>query len=136
MKADRLTNIEVATQAWGDPSPDWISELARLCDRQGQRHAGISIGYSTATISQVLRKKYPGDMEKFEQAVRGALLRETVTCPVMGEIQKDRCLELQRRPIDRMRNGTLFIRTYHACRNGCPNFLGDCSSRKKQKPST
>lgn len=94
MRHDK-TFVEKVRAAWGDPAPDWVLALAEEADRTNSRQAGKLIGYSNAVVSYVLSNKYPGDLARVEQKVRGALLGVKVMCPVYGEIGRDQCLDLQ-----------------------------------------
>lgn len=105
---------------WGDPPPDWVSALAAACDDRSQSRVAAAIGYSPAVISQILRARYPGDLAKVEASVRGALMAETVACPVLGPIPTHQCLAEQARPFQA--TNSLRARLYRACRTGCPNF--------------
>lgn len=107
-----------ALAAWGDPLPEWIDELARLADAEGLAGAEKRIGYSRSAVSTILAGKYAGDLDRVEQMVRGALMAETVDCPVLGEIGRDRCLTEQKEPFratSRMR-----AQLFHCCKT-CPN---------------
>ncbi len=75
---------EVARQHWGEPLPDWIARLAEECEATSQRQAAERIRYSAGLVSNVLRNRYTGDMAGVEEAVRGALMGDTVTCPELG----------------------------------------------------
>ena len=86
-----------ARRAWGGNMPDWVAELAAACDATSQNRVAKRIGYSASTISQVLSRTYRGDMARVEQAVRGALMHETVHCPVLGELPQHVCLEHQKK---------------------------------------
>ncbi len=86
-----------ARRAWGGNPPDWVAELAAACDATSQNRVAKRIGYSATTISQVLSRTYRGDMARVEQAVRGALMHETVLCPVLGELPQHVCLEHQKK---------------------------------------
>ena len=103
-------------QCWNGAAPDFVLELARKCDDLGsQRAVAELIGYSAATVNLVLGNRYSGDMGRVETTIRGALMAETVPCPVLGEITKDICSQHQReiyRPTNSMR-----ARLYRACRN-------------------
>jgi hypothetical protein len=50
--------------------------------------------------------------------IRGALMAETVMCPILGEIGRDRCLTEQKRPF--AATNSTRARLYHACKT-CPN---------------
>lgn len=114
-----VSMIEKAQMAWGETLPDWISELARLAAGHGLNACAERLGYSAAVVSQAIANKYPGDMKKLEGKVRGALMGETVTCPVLGEIGRDACLDWQAKP--RAHTNAVRTRVYRACRGGCPH---------------
>ena len=83
--------------AWGDHIPDWVVALAVACDKhQSQKKVAEAIDYSSATVSLVLKNKYNGDYGKVEVMVRGALLRETASCPVFGLMNLKDCQDYQR----------------------------------------
>ncbi len=117
---DRPLSIDNATAAWGADMPEWVRELAEYCDRKGsQRAAAEAIGYSVAVVCNVLRRQYGGDMAKVEIAVRGGIMRETVSCPVLGDITKNVCLKNQALPF--AITNSQRIRIYRACRSECPH---------------
>ncbi|WP_080823340.1 transcriptional regulator, partial [Agrobacterium genomosp. 2] len=91
-------NLEKARAAWGEQPPEWIIALAEACNAENQTLVGKRIGYAGSTVSQLLSNSYPGDVGRIEQLVRGALMSETVRCPVLQEIGRDVCLGWQRRP--------------------------------------
>ena len=98
MTGDKQTKVDIAREAWGTNCPDWVLALAECCDEhQSQRAAGDLVGYSNATVSLVLKNKYPGDLGKVETKVRGALLQETANCPVFGIINLKKCQEYRDR---------------------------------------
>lgn len=91
----RISSKITAAEAWGTV-PDWVAALAKACDQhQSQKKVADIIGYSPATISLVLKKKYAGDYDKVEVMVRGALLEETVNCPVFALIDLKACSDYQ-----------------------------------------
>lgn len=97
----------------------WIDALRAECERTSQARAAKRLGISTSMVSQVLRGLYKADTTQLEERIRGELMAETVTCPVLGEITKRACQDHQRRPlvvINRLR-----VDIYRACREGCPN---------------
>jgi len=118
MTVAKLTNIEKARAAWAEMIPDWIVILAEACDRESQSAIARRVGYSASAVSQVLSNSYQnGDISRVEQAVRGALMAETVVCPVMGEIGRDTCINWQRKPFATTNSHR--IRMHQACRSGC-----------------
>lgn len=111
--------VDTVRQAWGAEPPDWVLALAEYCDaRKSQRAAGDLIGYSASAVNQILHAKYPNTSE-VEDKVRGALLGETVNCPVVGVLTKDRCRAHQAAPF--AATNSTRVRLYRACREGCPN---------------
>jgi hypothetical protein len=115
---DRSSSVAAARAAWGEAMPEWVRELAEYTDRRGsQRAAAQAIGYSVAVVCNVLKNAYRGDMDKVETAVRGGIMRETVICPVLGEITKLVCLHNQAQPF--ATTNSQRIRIYRACRAGC-----------------
>ena len=109
---------EVAAEAFGT-LPDWIEALVIEVERTNGARTASRIGYSAGVVSQVLRRTYAGDIGKVEAAIRGALMGETVDCPVLGEIGRDRCLQEQDMP--RAATSAVRTRLYTACRSGCPH---------------
>lgn len=119
-----------ARAAWGEAMPEWVAVLAEACDRSSQAEVARRIGYSNSVVSTVLRKTYSGMMAVVEQAVRGALMGETVSCPVAGDIPRDQCLRYQKRAAAFMATSALAVQLYRACRGDCPH------SRMKLTAST
>lgn len=115
--------METARAGWGDPVPDWIEALARACDATSQNHVATRLGYSGAVVSQLLRSRYPGDTARLEQLVRAELMREVVTCPVLGEIALSECLGHRGRASNFRAVSPLAIRMRRAC-NRCPRHIG------------
>ncbi|MBN9334684.1 transcriptional regulator [Devosia sp.] len=113
-----LTFAQKAKAAWGEV-PDWVLELAALADASGLKGAGERIGYTGSLVSGVLNNKYRGDLVGVEQRVRGALMGLMVECPVLGEIDRSRCLQEQQEPF--RATSAYRAQLFHACRTGCPN---------------
>lgn len=102
-------------------SQDALQALQRCCDpKQGgsQSKAALLLGISSAVVNQLLKGKYPGDVARMETKIRGELLRETVACPVMGDLSKRSCLDYQRQPY--APTNPQRARLYSACPR-CPN---------------
>lgn len=114
-----LTMLEKANLAWAGNPPDWIAELATMAMAKGLNTCAKRLGYSSATISQTIANKYPGDISKIEQKVRGALMNAKVTCPVLGVIGRDKCIDSQALP--KVFTNSVRTRLFRACRNGCPH---------------
>ncbi|ETR78889.1 transcriptional regulator [Afipia sp. P52-10] len=110
----RIDFLAKAKAAWGDNLPEWIAELAREANRSSGIAASAKIGCSQTALSQVLSNKYPASLDRIEGRVRGALMGATVTCPVLGEIGRDYCLEQQE--MDNTMASSVRGRIYRACR--------------------
>lgn len=113
-----VDHVAKARSAWGVDLADWVIALAEAAQATSQRVAGERIGYSAATVSEVISKRYRGDLGKLEQMVRGALMGATVMCPVLDEIGRDQCRREQTTPF-RATNSTR-ARLRRACRT-CQN---------------
>lgn len=119
MKPPTTTATARAHAAWGDALPAWVLALATACDATSQGKAAAAIGYSAATISLVISRKYSGDPARLEQAVRGAWMGDTVACPALHqELPTNECVAWQRRKYDPSNHQT--VRMFMACRS-CPH---------------
>ncbi|SDA39439.1 hypothetical protein [Mesorhizobium qingshengii] len=116
-RPDGKSFVEKAIDAHGSPLPDWLGELAQLADSNDLGVAGARIGYSRSAVSQIISGKYPGDLGRVEQMVRGALMALTVECPVLGEIGRDQCLTEQKEPFRATSRHRAQL--FHACKT-CP----------------
>lgn len=113
------TNVERAHAAWPAGVPDWIDTLAKECDRSSQTRVAERIRISSAVVNQVLGNKYnKGRLDLMEQRVRGALMQQTVACPVLGALSSRDCLEHQVRKF--RPTNALRVELYRACKS-CPN---------------
>lgn len=118
MSAPRNDQIAKARAAWGEAIPAEVLILAEACKARTSRAIAQQLGYSDAVISHVLANKYPGDVAKVFLKIRGALMGETVMCPILDEIGRDRCLTEQAKPF--AATNSTRARLFHACRT-CPN---------------
>lgn len=107
-----------ARAAWGDPLPEWVAALAAEMERTSGAAVARRLGYSPAVLSGVIAAKYRGNVGRVEEVVRGAFMGASVSCPVLGDIGRDRCRDEQRQPF--RATSSLRARLYHACRN-CPH---------------
>lgn len=112
------------------PDPDWILALRSTCKATSQASVAKRLGISSATVSQLLNGTYCADTSRMEARIRGELLRETVTCPVMGEVSRRVCTEEQRRPYY---PDPISSALYRACKT-CPNaHRAEGASTAKEK---
>ncbi len=117
LNAPRKTDfVGNARKAWGEP-PDWLMRLAEECERSSASDVARRLDYSVAVISSVVRGRYKGDVGKVEQKVRGAYMGAVVECPILGEIERDRCIAEQR--FKHSATSANRARLYRACRSGC-----------------
>ncbi|PZU93088.1 MAG: transcriptional regulator [Chelatococcus sp.] len=114
----RPHQVDRARVAWGESIPAEIVSLAEACRAHSSRAVARQLGYSDATISYLLANKYPGDRDKLFAKIRGAFMGETVICPILDEIGRDRCLTEQAKPF--AATNSTRARLFHACKT-CPN---------------
>ena len=118
-----MSALARARDAWGvDAMPDWVQVLATACDNSSQNRVAATLNRSASLVSNVLGKKYSGDMTAVEELVRGSLMHETVNCPGLGQIEKQVCLKWRSRasatldPIN-----SQYVAMHRFCR-GCSLF--------------
>jgi len=118
--SNKTAFVANAISSWGEGDiPEWVVVLAQEAERSSATAIAQRIGYSVAVVSAVIRANYAGDLSKVEAKVRGAFMGETVDCPVVGEIARDRCLDEQARPFSA--SSSMRTALYRACRGGCPH---------------
>lgn len=113
------TPLEIARAHWGAPLPDWIEALARACTQSSQNKVALRLGRSAALVSNVLRRRYPGDMAAVEELVRGHLLSETVKCPSLGVLPLHECHDWRAKARAFQNTNSLRVRMWRACQM-CP----------------
>lgn len=118
--------LDTARAAWGNAIPDWIEILAVECGRTSQRVVSEKLGRSTAVISQVLSKKYPADMKRIEERVRGVFLDAVVPCPAMGEMPLQTCQDWREKARTFALGNPTRVLMYRAC-NTCPRNQKEAS---------
>lgn len=111
-----------AREAWGDEMPPEVEALASAAQSRTGSAVAKEIGYSGAVVSNVISRKYAGDLAAVFAKIRGALLGETVDCPVIGQIGRDRCLAEQKKPF--AATNSTRVKLFRACRT-CPNRGSD-----------
>jgi len=96
---------------------DWIKILRDECERTSQTKVAARLGVSDSSVNQLLKGSYKASTKRLEARVRGELMKETVTCPVLGEISSKRCQDHQARPF--ATTNPTRVALYMACRKGC-----------------
>ena len=102
-------------------SKGWLDELAAQCQLTSQKKVAGTLKVSAALINQVLKGKYPGDLERVQQRVEGAFMQYNVYCPVLGDLAKHKCIYNQTRPFAATNPQRVML--HKACRSGCPNSV-------------
>lgn len=99
--------------------PDELDALRAAVARLGTQAAvAKALGVSAGTVSNALNGRYIGDVDALAQRVRGALMNELVSCPVMGELSVKHCLDYQTRPL--VFTNPTRVRLHRACKT-CPH---------------
>lgn len=79
---------------------DVKAALAAAVARVGtQTKVAAELHVSGAVVSQLLRDAYLGDVATLAVRIRGQYMAETVSCPVMGTLGRNHCLDYQGRPL-------------------------------------
>lgn len=76
---------------WGADAPDWVGVLAAECQRSSQTAVARRLEVSLTMVNQTLRQKYPGDLSRIEDLVRGHYMAAVVDCPAKGQIAANVC---------------------------------------------
>lgn len=111
--------LETARAAWGPVLPDWIERLATECGRTSQNKVAAVLERSATMISQVLARKYPGDLAAIEDRVRGVFMNQTVICPALGDLPTQHCQDWRDKAKVFALGNPMRVRMYRAC-NKCP----------------
>ncbi len=97
----------------------WLDVLKSSCQERGLTTVGKQLGYSKTTISQVINRKYPGDLERIQKQVEAQLMQNQVECPFLGDIALSICLQHQERKFSV--TNPMRVQMYRACRQQCPH---------------
>ena len=114
-----MTAMDKAIDAWGQPLPDWVQALAKVCDATSLRGTASQLGISPASLSLAIGKKRTR-LDFVKNRVEAVLMTATVVCPVLGSLTTDVCLREQARPFSSA--NPLSVQLFRACRGGCPNY--------------
>ena len=122
-----VDHVAKARAAWGEDAPSWVIHLAEACSASSQNKVAGRLGVSASLVSAVLANKYAGDMVRVADLCRGEFERQTVPCPILGEIKPIACRRWQSKA-DRLRTGNnQNARMFRACRS-CPKFRKETSN--------
>ena len=100
------------------PQADWISALEAACRDRSQAAVARQLDVSAAAVNQVLKGTYGASTDRIEARVRGALMEETVGCPVLGDLPRDQCQREQ--SMGSRATSPLRLQLSRTCRT-CPN---------------
>lgn len=117
-----MAALLTAQDAWGGDMPDWVHALATACESSSQNKVARKLGYSAPLVSQVLRRKYTGDMKAVEDVVRGVFMAGVVDCPAVGRLALNECRNWRRKAPKPTHGNALDNRMSRACRK-CPIYL-------------
>lgn len=99
----------------------WLDALRSACAQRSQSAVARQLGVSTGMISQALKGLYKGDVDRLRTLVEGVLQTQTVACPVLDNLPKNKCLEYQARDPKLTFGNPVILQFYRACRSGCPH---------------
>lgn len=100
----------------------WLETLRAACEQSSQSKIAQRLGVSAGLINQVLKGSYRHPTRSLEERVKGELMGHCVECPILGEINRKSCIDLQARPLDV--TNPIRVAIFHACRSGgCPHAL-------------
>lgn len=114
--------IQKARDAWGDDLPDWVLGLAQECAKTSQNKVAVKMGYSAALISQVLSRKYPGDLSGVRDRYLGIYEAQVVDCPELGNMPLHICQNWRKKARQLQPANARNVQMFRACTR-CPVFL-------------
>lgn len=120
--------VEITRAAWGEDLPDWVLSMAEQCAASSQSQVARKMGRSAATISQILRRKYPAPLGGIEQVYRGVFENLVVECPALGTVPANECRDWQLKAVRFVNVNSLRVRMFRAC-NSCPRFKDKTNAR-------
>lgn len=101
------------------PLPDdALAALRKLCGTTSQAAVARQLGVSEGTVSNALKGRYIGNVDRLAERIRGELLNEKVRCPVLGDITTRICQDEREKPFHSA-NPTR-VQLWRACKT-CPN---------------
>ena len=103
------------------PAENWLEVLRDACAATSQAAVARQLEVSPSMVSQAIKGTYKGDLQRLQTRVEGVLQTQTVTCPALGALRKDRCQDYQDRDPKFACASPVTLRMYRACRSGCPH---------------
>lgn len=111
--------VEIAREAWGEALPEWVEAMAYECAKTSQSRVAQQMGRSGSLVSQVLRRRYPGDLAAVEDVFNGVFRAECVQCPALGLLPLNECRDWRVKSRKFVNVNALRVRMYRACHH-CP----------------
>lgn len=103
---------------------DALAALRQFCNGAGtQTAAAQRLGISKSTVSNALKGRYIGNVDKLAERIRGELLSATVACPVLGEITSRICQDERSKPFHAA--NPLRVQMWRACKSCAHNPRAD-----------
>ncbi len=93
---------------------DAVELLRQKVQELGQGEVSKRLGYSKATVSLVINRKYNGNLNSVSLKIKEVFGGLKVNCPVLGEIDLAECAENRRQPFSA--TNPLRVRLFKACR--------------------
>lgn len=116
----KTTFLNKAQTAWGERLPPEVRVLAEHADSGTAAATARRIGMSPATVSHLISAKAEKhDLAAIYERIRGALMGDTVACPMKGDMSRKVCLDWQGKSF--ASTSADRVRMFHACRSGCPH---------------
>ncbi|MCC5966160.1 MAG: hypothetical protein JJU24_08480 [Natronohydrobacter sp.] len=112
---------QIAQVSWNGCPPEWVAQLALRCAATSQNRVAAAMGLSASLISQVLRNKYPGDLQRIEELFRGHFMDATLTCPELGVMPLHACHDWMAKARGYSNSNHHRVRMFRACQR-CPRF--------------
>lgn len=109
----------LVAEFWGADAPEWVNVLAGECEASSQSAVARRLEVSLTMVNQTLRRKYPGDLSRIEDLVRGVYMAAEVACPAMGTISANICRVWRDRSRTFVSVNRERVLMYRAC-NKCP----------------
>lgn len=96
---------------------DALAALQLACKQSNQADVARRMKVSDGTISNALRGRYIGNVDRLAERIRGELLNSEVQCPVLGSINARVCQDEREKPFAAISSHR--VRLFRACRT-CP----------------
>lgn len=97
---------------------DALDALLELKKHLTQAAIAKRLGVSDAAVSAALKGRYIGNVEALAERIRGELLNQTVSCPILGDITTRICQDERKKPLHTA--NPVRVQLWRACKV-CPH---------------